>query len=67
VETPIILMSKSEIVRLGLDLKAPLEHTWSCYEGGEAPCGRCDSCVLRARGFSEAGVPDPALAVVGLD
>ena len=61
VETPIIDMSKAEIVALGMKLGAPLEYTWSCYEGRETPCGACDSCILRARGFAEAGVPDPLL------
>ena len=65
IETPIIEMSKPEIVRMGTELKAPLEHTWSCYEGGEAPCGSCDSCVLRAKGFAEAGVDDPLLVRLG--
>ena len=65
VETPIIHMSKAEIVEMGVRLEAPLEHTWSCYEGGEKPCGRCDSCVLRARGFEQAGVPDPLLVRLG--
>ena len=65
VETPIIHMSKREIVQLGVELNAPLEYTWSCYEGGEYPCGSCDSCLLRAKGFAEAGVPDPALVRLG--
>ena len=60
-ETPIIDLSKAEIATLGLKLGAPIEYTWSCYEGGEIPCGSCDSCVLRAKGFAEAGVPDPLL------
>lgn len=59
--TPLIRLSKKEIIKLALKLNAPLEHTWSCYAGGAAPCGRCDSCKLRARGFADAGVPDPAL------
>ena len=67
VETPIIHMSKREIVKLGMDLGAPLEHTWSCYEGGQLPCGACDSCLLRAKGFAEAGMPDPALVKLGRD
>ena len=61
VETPIIHMSKSEIVEMGLKLGAPLECTWSCYHGGTEPCGKCDSCLLRAKGFQDAGLPDPAL------
>jgi 7-cyano-7-deazaguanine synthase len=61
VETPIIHLSKAEIVRWGTELKAPLEYTWSCYQGGPAPCGKCDSCILRAKGFQEAGLPDPLL------
>ena len=60
--TPLIRLTKAEIVRLGVDLGAPLALTWSCYRGGAEPCGSCDSCVLRAKGFSEAGVVDPAAA-----
>ena len=65
VETPLLRMTKAEIVRMGIGLDAPLEHTWSCYEGGEVPCGCCDSCVLRARGFAEAGILDPLLVRLG--
>ena len=61
VRTPLIDLSKADIVRLGLSKGAPLHLTWSCYRGGTAPCGECDSCALRAKGFAEAGVPDPAL------
>ena len=61
VETPIIQMSKAQIVRLGMEMQAPLEYTWSCYQGGPVPCGRCDSCILRAKGFQEAGCQDPSL------
>lgn len=61
VETPLIAMTKAEIVRAAVAAGAPLEHTWSCYEGGAQPCGRCDSCLLREKGFAEAGVADPAL------
>ena len=60
VRTPLITLTKAEIVRLGVELDAPLHLTWSCYRGGEAPCGDCDSCALRAKGFAEAGVADPA-------
>lgn len=59
--TPLIKLSKAGIARLGLKLKAPLELTWSCYSGGRSPCGRCDSCKLRAKGFRDAGFADPAL------
>lgn len=58
IETPILSKSKAEIVKLGKDLGAPLHLTWSCYEGGEKACGRCDSCILRLRGFEEAGFRD---------
>lgn len=61
IETPLIDKTKADIVRLAMDVGAPLEHTWSCYEGGQLPCGRCDSCLLRAKGFAEAGLADPAL------
>jgi 7-cyano-7-deazaguanine synthase len=67
IHTPIIELSKAEIVRWATELEAPLELTWSCYQGGDAPCGGCDSCVLRARGFAEAGCPDPALARLNRD
>ena len=62
IQTPVLSLSKAGIVRLGLELGAPLEHTWSCYESGPVPCGDCDSCLLRARGFAEAGTEDPLLA-----
>ena len=58
VVTPLIHLKKKEIVRLGLELNAPLHLTWSCYSGEEKACGRCDSCVLRLRAFEEAGVRD---------
>ncbi|MBI4351055.1 MAG: 7-cyano-7-deazaguanine synthase QueC [Elusimicrobia bacterium] len=59
--TPLIRLSKAGIARLAVKLKAPLELTWSCYSGGAKPCGHCDSCKLRAKGFAEAGLKDPAL------
>jgi 7-cyano-7-deazaguanine synthase len=61
IETPILLKTKTEIVKMAMELKAPLEYTWSCYEGGEFPCGKCDSCILRAKGFAEAGYEDPLI------
>jgi 7-cyano-7-deazaguanine synthase len=57
--TPVIHMKKSEIVRVGMELGAPLHLTWSCYVQEELACGECDSCALRLRAFREAGVPDP--------
>lgn len=57
--TPVIALRKSEIVQRGLALGAPLELSWSCYQGESLACGVCDSCALRLRGFREAGVRDP--------
>jgi len=57
--TPVIALKKSEIIRKGIELGAPLHLTWSCYQNAEEACGVCDSCLLRLRAFAEAGVPDP--------
>jgi 7-cyano-7-deazaguanine synthase len=57
--TPVIRMKKDEIIRKGLALQAPLQLTWSCYQGEEMACGTCDSCLLRLRAFEQAGVTDP--------
>src|SRR5262252_1518682 len=54
--TPVIRMKKSEIIRQGLALGAPLQLTWSCYQAEDAACGSCDSCLLRLRAFAEAGL-----------
>ncbi len=59
VHTPLIALRKSEIVRLGVELQAPLHVSWSCYSGTELACGVCDSCVLRLRAFDQAGAVDP--------
>ncbi|MGA9042787.1 MAG: 7-cyano-7-deazaguanine synthase QueC [Terriglobales bacterium] len=59
IATPLIAMRKSEIVRLGLELGAPFDLTWSCYSREDRACGVCDSCVLRQRAFREAGAVDP--------
>jgi 7-cyano-7-deazaguanine synthase len=57
--TPVITLKKSEIIRRGLELGAPLHLTWSCYQDEEMACGACDSCLLRLRAFAEAGATDP--------
>ena len=59
IQTPVIAMRKSEIVRKGIELRAPLHLTWSCYKESELACGNCDSCALRLRAFREAGARDP--------
>ena len=59
IETPVIGMRKSEIVQRGIELRAPLHLTWSCYQESELACGNCDSCALRLRAFREAGTVDP--------
>jgi 7-cyano-7-deazaguanine synthase len=61
IRTPLVDKTKADIVRLGLEVGAPLHLTWSCYRGQARPCGECDACHLRAKGFAEAGVADPAL------
>jgi 7-cyano-7-deazaguanine synthase len=59
IATPVIKMSKAEIVRRGVELGAPLHLTWSCYQSEGAACGACESCRLRLRGFAQAGMRDP--------
>jgi 7-cyano-7-deazaguanine synthase len=59
IETPVIRLSKADIVREGLRLGVPFELTWSCYQAEAEACGACESCVLRRRGFREAGAADP--------
>ena len=59
IRTPIINLRKSEIIKRGLELAAPLELTWSCYVSEDVACGRCDSCALRLRAFADAGLADP--------
>lgn len=59
IETPIIHLPKEEIITRGVELNAPLQLTWSCYQREDVACGVCDSCALRLRGFQIAGIPDP--------
>ena len=66
VETPLQHLSKGEIIRLGTQLGAPYELTTSCYRGGAEACGTCDSCLLRLRGFAEAGRCDPIPYAAGV-
>ncbi len=57
--TPIINLTKKDIILQGIELKAPLHLTWSCYQSEDSACGVCDSCALRLRGFQQAGIDDP--------
>ena len=59
IETPVINLSKAEIIKLGMKLNAPLELTWSCYKNEDIACGVCDSCAFRLRGFQQARTQDP--------
>lgn len=61
VEAPLVNMNKAEVVKTGLALKVPYQLTWSCYEGGDKPCGTCGTCIDRAAAFAANGVDDPAL------
>lgn len=58
---PFVDITKAQIIQLGLELEAPLELTWSCYEGGDVPCLQCGTCLERTEAFSLIGHPDPAL------
>lgn len=61
IEAPFIGINKAGVVKKGLELKVPYELTWSCYEGGDVPCGKCGTCIDRAAAFAANGVVDPAL------
>ena len=60
---PFLGMTKADIVKIGLELNVPYEFTWSCYERGEIPCGKCATCLDRAAAFAANGVEDPALKI----
>ncbi len=62
IEAPFVNMNKAEVVKMGLELKVPYELTWSCYEGGDKPCGKCGTCIDRAAAFAANGVADPAIS-----
>ncbi|MEM1513586.1 MAG: 7-cyano-7-deazaguanine synthase QueC [Candidatus Thermoplasmatota archaeon] len=59
IETPILYLTKGEIIKKGAELGVPFEKTWSCYKGGKKACGKCPSCKIRLKGFMEAGIEDP--------
>jgi 7-cyano-7-deazaguanine synthase len=61
IETPLIRKSKAQIIEMGITLGVPFQLTWSCYQGGSRPCGKCDSCYYRAKGFKKAGIKDPLI------
>ncbi len=65
--TPLIAKTKAEIIKLGMKLGVPYALTWSCYKGAKAPCGVCDSCKFREKGFREAGVRDPLIRKLGFE
>jgi 7-cyano-7-deazaguanine synthase len=61
IEAPFLRRNKAQLVKIGLDLGAPYHLTWSCYEGGDKPCGKCGTCIDRAAAFAANGIADPAL------
>lgn len=61
IHTPLLYKTKAQIIKLGMKLKVPYQFTWSCYQGGVKPCGKCDSCLLRERGFEALKLKDPSL------
>lgn len=67
VMAPVAGLDKQGIIRKALETKAPLEWSWSCYHGGEIPCGVCESCTRRKRAFMQAGIKDPLLERLGID
>ena len=62
IKTPLIKKTKARIIEMGRTLGVPFQLTWSCYQGARFPCGKCDSCYFRAKGFKEAGIKDPLLS-----
>jgi 7-cyano-7-deazaguanine synthase len=64
IKTPLLYLTKAEIIKRGKQLNVPFSDTWSCYRGNLKACGRCDSCLLRLKGFKEAKVKDPLLYAI---
>lgn len=62
IKAPFVGMTKADVVKMGMELQVPYELTWSCYEGGEKPCGKCGTCIDRARAFEENGIADPVIS-----
>ena len=62
IQTPLIGKTKAQIIRIAYQLGVPFALTWSCYRGEKVPCGECDSCYYRAKGFLEAGIRDPLVS-----
>ena len=67
IKTPLINLTKKDIVKLGIELNSPIELSWSCYKNEDIPCGKCDSCSLRDRGFKLANKIDPILNKINID
>ena len=65
VVNPLIHQTKAEVLKLALELKVPLQFTWSCYEDGKTPCGKCRGCIGRRKAFQTVGVQDPLLSAGG--
>jgi len=61
IEAPFVSWTKAEVVKKGIELKVPYELTWSCYEGGEKPCGKCGTCIDRASAFEKNDISDPSI------
>ena len=61
IEAPFINMNKAQVIKKGIELDVPYELTWSCYEGGDKPCGKCGTCIDRAAAFKANGIEDPAI------
>ncbi len=61
IKVPFVGMTKADVVKMGMELKVPYELTWSCYEGNDKPCGKCGTCIDRAKAFEVNGISDPAL------